>query len=174
MKHKNIALIAIIAAVLCVFSPFSLPLGAIPLSFATLAVCLTACISPPKRSVAAVIIYILLGAAGLPVFSGFIGGFQQTTGLTGGYIIGYIPCSFIISILTRKFKNSKIVYPVSMILGIAVCYLCGTAWYSFQTGTEFIASLAVCVLPFLIGDTIKIAAASVMGIMLRKRLKRYI
>lgn len=174
MKHKNLAVTAITAAVLCVFSPFSLPLGAVPLSLATLAVCLISCLSPPKQSVTAVIIYILLGAAGLPVFSSFTGGFQQLAGLTGGYIIGYIPCSFVISFLINRFEDSKIIYPMSMTSGIAVCYLFGTVWYSFQTGTGFVESLAVCVLPFIIGDIIKIIAASTLGIMLRKRLKRYI
>lgn len=174
MKHKNLVLTAVMAAVICALSPFSLPLGAIPFSFATLAVILIACISPPKRSVAAVFIYILIGAAGLPVFSGFIGGFQQIAGLSGGYIIGYIPCAFTVSFLIDKFENSKIIYPVSMSTGIALCYLCGTAWYSFQTNTDFGASLAVCVFPFIIGDIIKIAAASALGFIIRNRLKKYI
>lgn len=174
MKHKNLVLTAIIAAVLCVVAPFSLPIGAIPLSFATLAVFLISCISPPKRSVASVIVYILLGAAGLPVFSGFVGGFQQIAGLTGGYIIGYIPCAFAVSYLTNKFENSKIIFPLSMTLGIAVCYLCGAVWYSIQTDTDFLASLAVCVLPFIAGDIIKIIAASAIGITLKTRLKKYI
>lgn len=174
MKHKNLALTAILAAVLCVFSPFSFPLGAIPLSLATFALFLISCISPPGRSVAAVIIYILIGAAGLPVFSGFTGGFQQIASLTGGYIIGYIPCAFTVSFLINKFKNSKIIYPVSMMSGTLVCYLCGTVWYSIQTKTDFVASLALCVFPFVIGDVLKIAAASVTGIILRKRLNKYI
>lgn len=174
MKHKNLAITAITAAVLCVISPFSIPLGAIPLSLATLAICLISCISPPGRSVTAVIIYILLGAAGLPVFSGFVGGFQQIAGLTGGYIAGYIPCTFIISYLIGRFENSKIIYPISMALGIALCYLCGTAWYALQAGTDFVESLAVCVLPFIAGDIIKIVAASAIGIILRKNLKKYI
>lgn len=174
MKHKNLVLTAIMAAVLCVISPFSLPLGTIPLSFATLAVFLVSCISPPKRSVASVIVYILLGASGLPVFSGFVGGFQQIAGLTGGYIIGYIPCSFAVSYLTTKSEKSKFIYPLSMALGIAVCYFCGTVWYSYQTDTDFSAALAVCVLPFIAGDIIKIIAASAIGITLKNRLKKYI
>ncbi|MBQ2842295.1 MAG: biotin transporter BioY [Clostridia bacterium] len=174
MKHKSIALTAITAAVICIFSPFSLPLGAIPLSLATFAIFIIACISPPGRSVAAVLIYILIGAAGLPVFSGFIGGFQQITGVTGGYIIGYIPCAFTVSFLTNQFKNSKTVFPVSMTLGTLVCYLCGTVWYSLYTDTPFATSLTICVLPFVAGDIIKISAASAVGIILKKRLNKYI
>lgn len=174
MKHKELAVTGILAAILCVFSPFSLPFGAIPISFATLAVFLISCMASPLRCVAAVIIYILLGATGLPVFAGFAGGFQQIAGLTGGYIIGYIPCAFIISLLINRFFNKKAVYPLSMSLGLIICYVFGTAWYSFQTGTGFIAALAVCVVPFIIGDTLKIIIASVLGIILRKRLLKYI
>ena len=174
MKHKELAVTGILAAILCVFAPFSLPLGAIPLSFATLAVFLISCLATPTKCVAAVIIYILFGAAGIPVFSGFTGGFQQIAGLTGGYIIGYIPCAFIVSLLINKFPDKKSLYPVSMMIGTVICYILGTAWYSLQTATDFWASLAVCVLPFVIGDTIKIILASVLGITLRKRLSKYI
>ncbi len=174
MKYKKIAIAAITAAVLCVFSPISLPLGAIPVSLATFAVCLISCITPWKQSIVAVIIYILLGAAGLPVFSGFVGGFQQIAGITGGFIVGYIPCAAIVSFLISKYPCKKYIYPLSMAIGIGSCYLSGTAWYSFQTGTEFGAALAVCALPFIIGDAIKISAASALGIILRNRLKNYL
>ena len=174
MKHKNIAVIAVTAAVLCIFSPVSLPVGAVPVSLGIFAVCLISAFTPYKQSLAAVIIYILLGAAGLPVFSGFIGGFQQLAGITGGFIIGYIPCALITSALIGKFENKKFIYPLSMTIGVAVCYIFGTLWYSFQTNTDIPESIIICVLPFIAGDAIKIAAASATGIILRKRLKRYI
>lgn len=174
MKHKNLALTAITAAILCIFAPISLPVGAVPVSLATFAVCLISSFTPYKQSVAAVIIYIMLGAAGLPVFSGFIGGFQQIAGITGGFIIGYIPCALITSVLIGKFADTKYIYPLSMVIGVSVCYIFGTVWYSLQTNTDAAASFAVCVLPFIAGDIIKISAASVTGIILRKRLKKYI
>ncbi|MBQ2973857.1 MAG: biotin transporter BioY [Clostridia bacterium] len=174
MKHKKLAFTAITAAILCILSPISLPLGAIPLSLSLFAVCLISCLLPCKQSVIAVIIYILLGAAGLPVFSGFVGGFQQIAGLTGGFIIGYIPCSLIVSLLVGKYGKQKLIYPLSMTLGVTSCYIFGTAWYSLQTGTGFIPSLTVCVLPFIFGDIIKIILASAMSMTIRKRLKKYI
>ncbi len=174
MKHKNLALTAITASILCIFAPISLPFGAIPISLATFAVCLISALIPYKQSVAAVIIYILLGAAGLPVFSGFIGGFQQIAGITGGFILGYIPCALITSVFIEKFANKKYTYPLSMAIGVSVCYIFGTVWYSLQTNTGLPASITVCVLPFIAGDIIKISAASVTGIILKKRLKKYI
>lgn len=174
MKHINLAVTAIAAAVLCILSPISLPMGTIPISLSLFAICLISCILSYRQSVAAVIIYILLGVCGIPVFSGFIGGFQQITGITGGFIIGYIPCSLIVSLLVGRYPLKKLVYPLSISIGIIICYLSGTLWYSFQTGADFAASVTVCVVPFIAGDIIKIALASAMGSILRSRLKKYI
>lgn len=173
-KIKSIAFTGILAAVLCVLAPISFPVGAIPVSLATFAVYVIACSTDLKHSVISVVIYILIGAAGLPVFSSFTGGFQRIAGLTGGYLIGYIPCAFVIGLLVKKYENKKFIYPLSMVLGTAVCYSIGTAWYSFQTKSDFSAALLVCVVPFLVGDVIKIAAASCIGIALRKRLKKFL
>lgn len=174
MKAQKIALTGILAAIICLLAPLSIPAGAIPISLATFAVYITACTVNVKTSASAVIIYILLGAAGLPVFSAFRGGFHMLAGITGGYLAGYIPCAIIIGMLTGRFENQKWIYPVSMVLGSSVCYLIGTLWYMLQTGSGFTASLSVCVLPFIIGEIIKIPAASVIGFTLRKRLARFI
>ena len=168
MKAQKIASTGILAAIICLFAPFSIPAGAVPLSLATFAVYIIACISEPKRATSAVLIYVLLGAAGVPVFSSFRGGFHIIAGATGGYIIGYIPCALIISLLTKKFSDKKFIYPLSMILGTLVCYLIGTVWYAVQAEVSFTAALSVCILPFIIGDIIKITAASALGITLKK------
>lgn len=174
MSAKKTAIIGILAALICVLAPFSFPLGAIPISLTTLAIYIVSCSVNTKLALPAVIIYILLGAAGLPVFSSFTGGFQCIAGLTGGYIIGYIPCTLIISFLTSKYENKKFVYPLGMILGTLVCYACGTVRYIQLAECSLATALSVCVLPFLIGDAVKIAAASCVGITLKKRLKRFI
>ncbi|MBR3819785.1 MAG: biotin transporter BioY [Clostridia bacterium] len=117
---------------------------------------------------------MLIGAVGLPVFSSFTGGLQCISGYTGGYIIGYIPCAFIIGLLTDKFEKAKIIFPVSMAAGTFVCYLSGTLWYMYRAECNFLQAAAVCVLPFIIGDIIKIAAASCIGLTLKQRLKKFI
>lgn len=174
MSAKKTAIIGILAAVICVLAPFSLPAGAIPVSLTTLAIYIVSCTVSAKYALPAVMIYILLGAAGLPVFSSFTGGFQQIAGLTGGYIIGYIPCSLIVSVFTDKYESKKFIYPLSMILGTLVCYAFGAARYMQLTDCGLLTALTICVFPFLIGDAIKIAAASCVGITLRKRLKKFI
>ncbi len=173
MKTQKIALIAILSAFICLLSPLSFPLGAIPVSLATFAIYITACTVKIKTSLSAVIIYIILGATGLPVFSFFRGGIHMLTGVTGGYIIGYVFCALTTGLLVNKYENKKYIYPLSMALGTVICYLFGTFWYMVQTENNFISALTVCVLPFIIGDIIKISAASAIGFTLRKRLTKF-
>lgn len=174
MNIKKTAFIGVLAAIICIFSPLSFPAGAIPISLSTFAIYVISCSVKIRYSLPAVAVYILIGAVGIPVFSSFTGGLQCITGYTGGYIIGYIPCVFIIGLLTERFEKNKIIYPVSMITGTAVCYLFGTVWYMFRAECSFHEAAAVCIIPFFIGDGIKIAAASCLGITLKNRLKKFI
>ncbi len=169
-KIKSLCVTAMFAAMICILSPITVPLAsAVPISLASFAVYLTAGILDVKNSVAAVGIYILLGAVGLPVFSSFQGGLQKLVGVTGGYIIGYLPLAFIVSILLKR--RSKLMYPVSMIIGTSALYSLGTIWFVLQTKSSFSAALASCVLPFIPGDIIKITAAGVICKTVYKRLE---
>lgn len=172
-KIKRITLCAVLAALLCLLAPLAIPAGEIPITLATFAVYLIACLVKPRYALTAVLLYILLGAVGVPVFSGFAGGLQKLTGVTGGYILGYLPCCAAVTFLVDRFEDCKPVYPLSMLLGTALCYALGTAWFMVQTGAAFGAAMAACVLPFLPGDALKIAAASAVGIPLRKRVRKF-
>ena len=174
MNIKKTAIIGILAAIICIFAPFSVPVGAIPISLSTFAIYIVSCSVNKKYSLPAIAIYILIGVVGLPVFSSFAGGLQIISGYTGGYIIGYIPCAFIIGMLTDKYENNKIIYPVSMVTGTAICYLCGTLWYMYRAECGFSQAVTICIIPFIIGDIIKIIAASCIGITLKKRIEKII
>jgi len=166
----QLATAAIFAALLCILAPVSLPIGPIPISLATLVIYLAAVILEPKLATLSVVVYILLGLVGLPVFSGYAGGVGKLAGPTGGYIIGYIPMAFIASYFTYKWLDKKYMAVVGMIIGTAVLYLIGTAWFVIQMDCEVLYALSVCVVPFLFGDAIKIAIAAVLGITVRTRL----
>ena len=125
-----------------------------------------------KHGLLAVAVYILVGAVGLPVFSGFTGGVQKLFGATGGYIAGYIPCALIAGLLIDRFENKKWIYPAAMVLGTVALYALGTAWFMFVTKNSLAASLAVCVVPFLPGDALKIVAASAIAYPLRRLVRR--
>lgn len=166
---KNMVFIALFAAIICIMAPFSLSVGVIPISLGTFAIYLAGGFLGGKKGMAAVGVYILLGAVGLPVFTGFSGGFAKLLGVTGGYIIGYIPLVLITGIFAEK---NKALMPLGMALGTLACYVFGTAWFVISTGSELVPALMTCVVPFLIGDAIKIAAASAVCIPLRSRLNK--
>ena len=161
MKTKDMVTVGVFAAMICVFAPFSVPVGPIPVSLASFAVYIASALGA-KKGCAAVGIYILIGALGLPVFSGFSGGISKIAGLAGGYIIGYMFCALLSGIIIERAGNKKPAYPVAFIIGTAALYAFGTAWFMIQSGNGLYESLLACVIPFLIGDAVKIAAASVI------------
>ena len=157
------------AAALCVIGPWAVPVGAVPLSLTTLAVYLTAFLLTPNQIAGATGVYLLLGAAGLPVFSGFTGGFGVLAGPTGGYLVGYLPAGVLCALATREIGWRRV---TDMVLATGVVYLTGTAWYCLQSGVEILPALMVCVLPFLPGDAVKLAAALALGPAVKSRLDK--
>ena len=173
-RLKEMCVTAVFAALICIAAPFSINIGSlVPISLATLAVYIVSGMLDVKCSVSAVAVYILLGAVGLPVFSGFSGGVQKLFGVTGGYIFGYLALALIVSLMTCKIKK-KYIYPLSMVLGTAVLYLIGTVWFISETKTAVTAALMSCVVPFIPGDLVKIAAASVLCVNLKPRLTKFL
>lgn len=168
IKTSDIVKCAAAAAVICVLSPISVPTGVVPVSLSTFAVCLAAGVVGKFKGAIAAVVYIALGAVGFPVFSYFTGGVQKLIGPTGGYIFGYIPLAFLAGLIIDAKKDKFFVYPIGMVCGVLVCYLTGTLWYCFSTKTDFISALAVCVVPFLLFDAIKVAVASVVAFNVRK------
>ena len=174
MKTKDMALTALMAALICVCSPLSVNVGPIPISLCTFAVYLAAAVLGSKRGTLAVAVFLLIGMIGLPVFSGFTGGFQKLAGVTGGYLIGYLPCAWITGLGAGSPERDALGgwrLPLMAVLGTAALYALGTAWFMAQSGNGLGASLALCVLPFLPGDAVKIAAASLLAKPVRRAVK---
>lgn len=169
---RNICITGVFAGLMCVLSPISIPVGAIPITLATLVLYLIGAIFNWKIASIIVLVYLLLGTMGLPVFSSFQGGFQVILGPTGGYLVGYLPCVLIESLLLSLWPNKKWLFPISMVLGTIVLYAIGTIWFMFYSNTDFIKAIMGCVIPFLAGDAIKIAIATILGIRLRPILEK--
>ena len=162
---------AIMAAVLAVVSPMAVFLGPIPVSLCTLGIYLSAYVLGSRRCIWAVLVYVLLGAAGVPVFSGFSGGMGRLLGPTGGYILGY----FILAGVTGwaiEHNGQRWMQGLGMICATAALYLLGTVWYCVQAGQSLNAAVSLCVLPFLPGDGLKIVCACWFGPVIRQRLKQ--
>lgn len=168
-KTYTMTMIAVMTAVICILAPLSIPIGAVPISFTNLAIFLSLYILGWKAGTISLILYLLIGMVGLPVFSGFSGGLGKLVGPTGGYIIGFIPMAIITGILIDKY-NSRIMQFIAMLIGTAICYTFGTAWFCILMDSTVIAALQICVFIFIPGDLAKMLIASILGPLLKKRL----
>lgn len=187
-KLTDMILIGLFAALIAVCAQIQIP-AAVPFTLQTFAIFLAVGLLGGKRGTVSVVIYILLGMVGLPVFAGFKGGIAALLGTTGGYIIGFIFSALLMWAMekpvsslfgketgTDSKKNifRKMAGPaISMILGLIVCYIFGTAWFVIvYTNTKepigIMTALGWCVFPFIIPDLIKIALALVLTLRLRK------
>ena len=167
-------LIAVMAALICVAGPLTIPVGPIPLSLATFAVYLAGAILGKKQGTIAAGLYLVIGIIGVPVFSGFSGGFQKLAGVTGGYLAGYLPCAFLAGLGAEKAEKEgrKWLLPGMMTAGTAVLYAVGTAWFMIQTKNSLGAALGLCVLPFLPGDAVKIAAVALITPAVKRAIRK--
>ena len=171
-KLNTMTVTALMAAVLCVLSPVAIPIGPVPITLCTLLLYLTSHLLPTRQSATTALVYVLLGMAGMPVFQGFTGGLGCVLGPTGGYIAGYIPMTVLCAAAAHRFRKNRLLQGFGMAAGTGVLYVLGTAWYCFQAGQGLGPALALCVLPFLPGDLIKILVVLSVGPMLRRNLAK--
>ena len=164
------AVTALMTAVTCILAPLSIPIGPVPISLTNFAIYLSLYLLDWKKGTISYILYLLLGLVGLPVFSGFTGGIGKLAGPTGGYIIGFIPMAIIAGIVIDKFSQ-RWIQILGMIVGTAICYAFGTAWFCIQAGYTVSAALAVCVIPFIPADLIKMVIAMIIGPEIRKKTR---
>jgi biotin transport system substrate-specific component len=174
MKKKSniyqMAIIGVMAAVICILGPLSIPIGVIPISFTNLAIYFILYTLGMKKGTISYIIYMLIGFVGIPVFSGFTGGPSKLFGPTGGYIIGFFFMALIAGFFIDAFFDKWYLCFIGMILGTAVCYVFGTIWLSYQAHISLGSALAAGVIPFIPGDLTKILIATFIGPQIRRQL----
>ena len=173
-KATDITLIALFAALMAICSWISIPLT-VPFTLQTFAVFTTLCILGGKRGTLSILVFLLLGAIGVPVFAGFKSGVAVLLGTTGGYLIGFLCTALIYWLFTSLLGNKFIVKLIALLLGLAICYAFGTAWYMvvyMKTGTIGLATvLGWCVTPFVIPDLVKLAVAFIISDRVTKVIK---
>ena len=170
----DLAYVAVCAALMAVCSWISIP-ATVPFTLQTFAVFCSLGLLGGRRGTAAILVYLLLGALGVPVFAGFSGGIGILFGTTGGYLLGFILMGLVYWLGERLSMDSRNIRIISMILGLLLCYAFGTAWFMFvyarQTGAIALGTaLAWCVVPFLLPDLVKMALALLLSGRLRKAL----
>ena len=172
-KTRDIVYMSVFTAMISICSWISIP-ASIPFTLQTMGVFTTVGLLGGKRGTLTVLTFILLGAIGIPVFAGLTGGVSVLLGTTGGYIIGFLLSALLMWGIEAIMGRNQIVLAFSMVAGLIVCYVFGTAWfmmiYTQHSGVIGLSTvLGLCVIPFIIPDLIKIGVALFLTNRLKKR-----
>ncbi len=164
-KIKQLVVDAMFIALLVVSSFISIPINQIPYTLQTLVVFIILLTLSLKDSILIFVIYLIMGLIGLPVFSGFTSGITPTL----GFIIGFIILPIIYKVLNKtvKFKNNNISNIINLFICLLILNLIGTIFYMILMNLDFLSSLLICVVPFILIDVIKIIAS----ILITNRIK---
>lgn len=174
LPTQKMALTAVMTAITCVLAPLSIPIpiSPVPVTLTNLVILLTSCLLGWKLAVSSCILYLLLGIAGLPVFSAYGSGIAKVIGPTGGYLVGFIPLSIAAGLVFAHVKTPLIrIALLSLATGLLL-YLPGTAWLAFQANLTFDKALMMGVVPYIPGDLVKIILVVIFGPALLQSLKR--
>lgn len=174
MKIRNMTYAGVSAVLIALCSWISIP-AAVPFTLQTFGIFLVMQILGGRRGTLAVLVYILLGAVGLPVFSGFTGGPSALLNTTGGYLIGFLFTALAIWAGEKLAGRRTVVFIFSSLVGLGICYLFGTLWfmhlYTDEIGsTGFLSVLSLCVIPFVIPDIFKLVLAVAAGRRIKKMM----
>lgn len=165
------ALFATITAVLG-YVVIPLPFSPIPITGQSLAVMLAGCVLTPLQAALSMITFLLMGAIGIPVFSGGRAGIGIIVGKSGGYLIGFLVGAIIISLLVRKNKSLVNMLIASVIGGIVVVHILGSAWLGSVTAMGMKKAFLLGSAPFIVGDLLKAVVAALIGTKLNKQIKK--
>ena len=170
LEVKEMVQCALFTCIIAICAQISIQLPTrVPMTLQTLAIYFIALACNRRVAVISTLLYVLMGAVGLGVFSGFSGGLGAIVGPSGGFIISFPIIAFVISTIASK-KESVVRWAIALYIGSALCYGIGTAYFIFVTKASLMTALSACVLPFLPGDTAKIIAS----VTLAKKLKRFV
>lgn len=170
---KELTIAAVLTAITCVLAPMSIPIGPVPISLGVFCIFIVGAMLPPHLAVMSALVYIILGAVGVPVFTNFEGGLQKLAGPTGGFIAAYPFMALIIALSIVIFKRKNILsVAAGMIIALIVCYAFGTIWFVISMNSTVKHALLVCVTPFIIGDLIKLVCATALSLAASKTLSK--
>ena len=157
---------AVFAALMAICAWISIPVGDTAFTMQTFAVFLALGVLGGKWGTTAILVYLLLGAVGLPVFSAFRGGLGALAGPTGGYLWGFLAAGLV------YWGFEKLCKPLGVLLATLACYSCGCLWFMHYAGgaAGLVAALVKCVIPYLIPDGVKLWLAFILS----KRIGKYI
>jgi biotin transport system substrate-specific component len=156
---KRMVYAALMAALTATGAYIAIPIGPVPIVLQNLFVMLTGLLLGGRWALISVGTYLLAGAVGLPVFAGGTGGIGKFVGPTGGYLLGFAAAAYLVGIIAERGRGRLAVDVLAMLAGTLVIYAFGVVWLKVATGLTLAKAISVGMLPFLIGDALKIAAA---------------
>ena len=176
LSTRDLAYISIAAALIAVCAWISIP-AAVPFTMQTFGMFFALSLLGGRRGTLAILLYILLGCAGLPVFSGFKAGIGVLLGNTGGYIAGFVLAGLIDWLLIGRLGKKLWTELLALTLGLIACYALGTAWFMFvyaraNGAVSLGAVLSWCVLPFILPDLAKMGLAVIVARRVEAAMKR--
>lgn len=172
ISTRELTFMGLMTAIMCALGPLSIPLpGLVPISLGTLVIYFYPYLLGTRRAALCCLLYILLGAIGLPVFSGYSGGLPKLLGPTGGYMLGYFFIIMFEGLAIKHFSANRLIHAAGILFGTACCYLIGTLWLGHLLGLTFAKALAAGVIPFIPGDIGKAAVAIAVAPIIRARLQ---
>lgn len=163
-------LCALFAAVCAVCSQLTIPIQPVPITLGTFGVLMAGGFLGKHYGLLALLIYLILGAAGVPVFSMMRAGISVLAGPSGGFILGFAPMAFVVGLVSEKLGHTFKPMLAATLAGTVVCYVMGISWFMFLTGTGMWPAMVMCMFPFLPGDLAKIILASFLVAKYRKTL----
>ena len=167
---KYITYSSLFVALIAAGAFLAIPIGPVPIVLQNMFVLLAGIILGPRWGLACVGIYLLIGACGLPVFANGKAGIGIIFGLTGGYLLGYLPAVFVTGLIAKTWKKDIVSYVFAMLAGSIIVYAAGVPWLKVVTGMAWSKAFAIGMYPFIIGDILKIIAATFIA----KAIKPYI
>lgn len=167
MKTNQMIKAALMAALTAVGAYLIIPVGPVPITLQTFFVLLSGRLLGKKYGVLSQLTYLLLGAFGLPIFSGGQGGLGVIAGPTGGFLLSFITAAWIAAYCTGENKKDFWILSAAVLSN----YVIGSIYFSIITGTGLIAALNITVIPFVPGDLLKIILVLILAPIIEKRLK---
>ncbi|RFU68260.1 biotin transporter BioY [Bacillus sp. V59.32b] len=169
-KLRMMIITALFAAIIGILAQVNIPLPLVPITGQTLAIGLAATILGSRYGTLAVILYLIIGAAGIPVFAEMSAGISKIFGPTGGYLVGFIPTAFLTGLILEKTKFTVTNAILANIIGMVITLTFGTIWLKIAASLSWTAAIAGGATPFLIVGVIKAVMAGWVGILVRNRL----
>ncbi|MBP1971106.1 biotin transport system substrate-specific component [Virgibacillus natechei] len=169
-KLRMMIITALFAAIIGILAQVTIPLPLVPITGQTLALGLAATILGSKYGTISVILYVIIGAIGVPVFSHMQAGLGVVFGPTGGFIIGFAPAAFVIGYYLEKTNFTILNAVIANVIGMLIALLFGTVWLKFIASLTWPAAFASGFAPFIIVGLLKAFLAAWIGIVVRNRL----